>query len=454
MSFTSGERAYVLGLLVAGGELTPSKFLIRFPFDQWGVDPKRQNLISTHILTRMRSTFHTAYGLNIDFSLGAKNRWTISPLGDPDIVATALGRIRKDLQQLGLPDTGVLLESADLVKAQVELTEAAAIRFLAAICDVRASLTPSNRNRKDTTPIVSIEVPARTKNFSFVIQLCKWVTSLGSVTDQILFNHPSLQSANDPDYSSWRKGFKIRIRAGSFVDNLSFAISAKSFDAKSLANAQDAGKQEPCCTRKINVGHRSIHTDLGSTDLPESIRGQVFLHFHHLCAALGCPNAPLDEVKRAVDSYRELVSVFPICSKGAVQEMKSKFHQISAKVSDGSGFREEKLTLVSIVNRFADCGYVELKNGLAYLVAEEIKGKRHRGNAPEIVQQNADSVLVLTTIEGERMVDCSPIMISNSGNDRAIVVSSPSGKTNQRLLGTTVSVTGINIRVNSAETYQ
>jgi hypothetical protein len=454
MSFASGERAYVLGLLVAGGELTPTKFLIRFPFDQWGTDPKRQNLIATHILTRMRSTFHTAYGVNIDFSLGAKNRWTISPLGDSQSINKALGQIRKDLQQLGLPDIGVLLESADLVKAQDELTEAAAIRFLAAICDVRASLTASHRNRKNTTPIVSIEVPARTKNFSFVIQLCKWVTSLGSVTDQVLFNHPSLQSANDPEYSSWRKGFKIRIRAGSFVQKLSFAISAKSFDAKLLANAQNASKQEPCCSRKIDVGHRSIHTDINSTDLPESIRGQVFLHFHHLCAALGCPNAPIDEVKRAVGSYREFVSVFPICSKGSVQEIESKFHDIAATVSAGSGVHEEKITLASVVDRFTDCGYVELKNGLSFLVAENIKGKRHRGKAAEIIQQNADSALVLTTIKGEKFGDCSPIMISNPGNDRAIVVSSPSGKTNQRLLGSTVSVTGINIRVNTSETFR
>ena len=173
MKFSDGEKAYVLGLLVAGGEFSDSQFSILFPFDQWATDPRRQNEISTHILTKMRQTFKNAYGVDIEFSLGAKNYWTLTPIGSMEKIAQGISAIRNDLTNLGLPDQGIILESVDLSKVRSELSDAAGIRFIAGICDVRASLTASHRNRVHTTPIVSIEVPARTKSkFNKKIFLC------------------------------------------------------------------------------------------------------------------------------------------------------------------------------------------------------------------------------------------------------------------------------------------
>ena len=446
MEILDGEKSYVLGLLVAGGEVSTSRFSILFPFDQWAVDPASQNEISTHILTKMRRTFKNSYGLDIDFSLGAKNKWTISPIGESALIQRGVDEIRSDLQLLRLPDLGSILDFADLSFAKETLSTTSAVRFLAGICDVRASLTKSHRNRVATTPIVSVEVPARTKNFTFVVQLCGWMTSIGGVTDQVLYNHPSIQSADNPDYMEWKKGFKIRIRASSFTKKLSFAISAKSFDAQDLASIEDSSVQEPCCSRKVKAGIRSIHSDINSKDLPESIRGQVFLHYHHICAVLGCPYAPIAEVQSMVNRYKEYISVFPICSKGDSNLIRSKYELLCGTHFQNSTVTSRTYSVKSLIGKLDDLGYVELRNGIAFLVATKIKGNRYLGNQALILEDSIDDLLELSQVNAQILGENAPIMISNLTNNRSIIVSSLNSSANARLIDSVVSVSGLEIK--------
>ncbi len=450
MKFSDGEKAYILGLLVAGGEFSDSKFSILFPFDQWATDPRRQNEISTHILTKMRQTFKNAYGVDIEFSLGAKNKWTLTPIGSMKKIALGVSAIRNDLTKLGLPDQGIILESVDLSKVRNELSDAAGIRFIAGICDVRASLTESHRHRVDTTPIVSIEVPARTKNFAFIVQLCSWMTSVGVATDQILYNHPSLQSADDPYYASWKKGFKIRIRADSFVKKLSFAISTKGFDAQRLALSADVAKQEPCISRKVKAGHRSIHSELSSKDLPESVRGQVFLHYHHICAALGCPFAPVGEIQSMVNEYEQFVSVFPLLCKGGIKSTKQIYDKLVKDFFSIGIISKYKMNAELVIEKFSDSAYIELKNGLAFLLAPELKGKRPLGSQSSNLEFASEEVLDIVQIDSQIFGKNAPVFISNKNNNRAIIISSIQGQANIDALKSVVTVQGISIRVKKS----
>lgn len=81
--------------------------------------------------------------------------------------------------------------------------------FLSGIFDTRASLTLSHRRFNDDAPVVSVEIAAVRRTFKFVVQLCSWLTDLGSITDQILYNHPNQHSGSDPNYTGWKKGFKL-----------------------------------------------------------------------------------------------------------------------------------------------------------------------------------------------------------------------------------------------------
>src|SRR5690606_38076882 len=141
-----------------------------------------------------------------------------------------ISSLKDDLEYLGLPIGGFLLSSADLSTAKSKLTGVNTASFLSGIFDTRASLTLTHRRFTDDAPLVSIEIPGCTRNFTLFVQLCSWLTDLGSITDQILYNPPNQLSASDPYYKNWKKGFKIRFLVRSFLAQYSFALQAKSID--------------------------------------------------------------------------------------------------------------------------------------------------------------------------------------------------------------------------------
>ena len=136
----------------------------------------------------------------------------------------------------------------------------------------------SHRRFSDDAPVVSIEIPGSTKNFAFVVQLCSWLTDLGSTTDQILYNHPNQHSASDPDYKGWKKGFKIRFLVRSFLAQHSFALQSKSFDITKIEKSQKREEQIPCLLRKLrNPSPVTVHSEQNSNDLPDVVRKLLYL---------------------------------------------------------------------------------------------------------------------------------------------------------------------------------
>jgi hypothetical protein len=435
--FTS-EQAYVLGLLTSGGTIANGTFTIVMPFDKWGADPSTAAAISRDLLTKIRSLFSTAYKVDINYSLGNKNRWVLSPIGNPNIQ-----EILDDLGLLGLPFTGQLLNTADLVLAKQQLRGMRAEHFITGIFDARASLTESHRRFNDDSPVVSIEIPGSTMNFKFVVQLCAWLTDLGSVTDQILFNHPCQHATSDPTYSGWKKGFKIRFLAKSFLAKHSFAIKAKATDAITLASRQQSDEQSACNVRHISANTAAIHDDIKSTDLPTEVRGKLFLHYHHICAAMGCPHAPMSEVQRIMSQASTHVSVYPRLSKGGFSEMRKVHSTLAAASFPASAIIKSSLACENIIrNHLSD--YNDLNVALAYLLSDQLNGKRHVGSMKPILEGKALVVLEVREISD---VDKAPLFIGNRSLDRGVVVSCPTGFANAAALKSKVKISGIEIRV-------
>ena len=252
------------------------------------------------------------------------NKWLIKPLPGSDI-----SELKADLARLKLPTSGFLLKNVDLTYARENLKGVSIESFLSGIFDARASLTLSHRRFTDSAPVVSIEIPGSTHNFRFVVQLCSWLTDLGSITDQILYNHPNQHSASDPEYRGWKKGFKIRFLVRSFLTKHSFALQSKSIDLTNIEQRQDKTEQTPCLLRKLRKPSPvTIHTDQNSIELPEEVRNKVFLHYLHFCSVLGCPHAPLAEVNKIVRQKEKLVNFFPRLSKGNSKELLEKIESI------------------------------------------------------------------------------------------------------------------------------
>ena len=222
------EKAYLLGLLVGGGEISDNTFIINLPFDKWGMNPKNMSVIATDILTKVCDRFRNCYNFAVHYEIYPKH-WVIKPVGVID-----LQLLTSDLAEFGLPTQNKLINNVDLSVIKDKLNSIQVEHFLSGIFDTRASLAESHRRFTGDAPIVSIEIPGSSENFVFVVQLCSWLTSLGTITDQILYNHPCQHSPSDSDYTGWKKGFKIRFLAKSFLTTNSFAMQAKSFDAAKL----------------------------------------------------------------------------------------------------------------------------------------------------------------------------------------------------------------------------
>ncbi len=434
-------KAYIIGLLVGGGRVDENTFVIDLPFKKWGMEPKRMHIIATDILTKICHYFNSSYNFNVTYEIG-NGKWLIIPINNSDISS-----LKKDLEYLGLPLGGFLLSSADLSTAKCKLEGVNTASFLSGIFDTRASLTLSHRRFTDTAPVVSVEIPGSTRNFKLVVQLCPWLTDLGSITDQILYNHPNQHSASDPDYKGWKKGFKIRFLVRSFLTQYSFALQAKSIDVGKIERHQTKEEQIPCLLRKLRTPSPvSVHTDQNSEDLPTEVRSKLFFHYHHICAEMGCPHAPVEEIKKLVNDKNQYINFFSILSKGTSQVLFNKLKDLQAMYFPDLKISTHKFIVLTLIESKQFKNFAGIGQGIAYLFAETLKGKRHIGSMKSIINGHTNEVLTIKTI-GDTFD--GPLLIINQINDRAFICSSVSNSFNQQLIQSKIEVENLTVNLVS-----
>ncbi len=432
-------KAYLLGLLVGSGRVDDKTFILDLPFKKWGAEPKRMGVIATDILTKIQSYFHSTYNFNITYEIG-NSRWLIMPIENADI-----SQLKSDLEYLGLPKSGFLLNNADLIIAKSKLNGINVESFLSGIFDTRASLTKSHRRFTDSAPVVSLEIPGSTENFNFIVQLSDWLLEMGANIDQILFNHPNQQSASDPYYKSWKKGFKIRFLARSFLAKYSFALQAKSIDAKQLEKNQKIEEQNPWLSREISMPSPvSVHSEQNSMDLPIEVRNKLFFHYLHFCAVLGSKFAPIDEIKRLIHNKEKLINFFPRLSKGDLLGLKTRFKELQSVYFPDLPIKKQILTVKDLITQKDFQGFSDLEQGLAYLFSKELNGKRHKGSKDLIIRQSFLESLLIFTI-GDTFD--SPLLILNEKNKRAFITSAVSNSLNQQLIKENIIVDGLIIKI-------
>ncbi len=439
MSNINHIKAYIIGLLVGGGKIDKDVFVIDLPFKKWGMEPNRMNIIATDILTKICHYFNSTYSFNVTYEIGI-NKWLIIPMPNANI-----DELKNDLNFLRLPTSGFLLAKADLTFAKNELKGVSVESFLSGIFDARASLTHSHRRFTEDAPVVSIEIPGSTKNFKLVVQLCSWLTDLGSTTDQILYNHPNQHAASDPEYKSWKKGFKIRFLVRSFLAQHSFALQSKSVDIIMIEKHQKREEQIPCYLRKLRKPSPiTVHSDQNSGDLPIEVRNKIFFHYHHFCAVIGCPHAPKDEIKKIISQKESFISFYPRLSKGLKDKLlvwlklikETDFPEIEIFKKDSivkNILKDEKLQDFSGIHQ-----------GIAYLFANSLKGKRHTGNMGEILNSCLNSSIEIVSIGNDFE---SPLVFINNSNQRAFICSSIKSKLNQSLIERKIEVNNLTISI-------
>lgn len=430
------NKSYILGLFIGGGKISKDDFLIELPYKKWGMDPKKMNIIAADILRRIAKLFKNEYFIDISYELG-NSKWFLKP-----VTTASLEKLKKDLNFLGFPTKGFLLKEASLTIAKEKLKGINAESFLSGIFDSRASITLSHRRFNDDAPVVSIEIPGSTNNFKFVVQLCSWLTDMGSVTDQILYNHPNQHAAANPNYSGWKKGFKIRFLIKSFLAKHSFALQAKSIDAITIEKNQRKEEQTACLLRKINSPSPvSIHTDINSDSLPPQVKNKLFFHYFHFCAALGCKHAPYEEVEKLVNQYNKYIAFFPRLIKGTIEEVERYFEQINSDYFGNAVTIKQSIKISNLIKgKYKD--YYSLQQLIAFLFSKELNGKRHVGSMKDIVKRNLENDIIIYSFKDKIY---EPILLLNPSNNRAGIISHPKSKKNQDLVKNNIQVKGLDV---------
>jgi len=329
--------------------------------------------------------------------------------------------------------------------AKKELKGVSIESFLSGIFDARASLTLSHRRFTGDAPVVSIEIPGSTKNFKFVVQLCSWLTDLGSTTDQILYNHPNQHAASDPEYRGWKKGFKIRFLVRTFLAQHSFALQSKSIDITKIENHQKRKEQIPCFLRKLKKPSPvTVHSDQNSSDLPTEVRNKIFFHYLHFCAVMGCPHAPVEEIKKIVSKKESFISFYPRLTKGKKEYLLKQIEIIKENDFPKIDIVKNVRIVKSILKDEKLEDYIGIDVGIAYLFAHSLKGKRHIGNMNEILNSCLESDIEIISIGNDYE---NPLVFINNNNHRAFICSSIKSKFNQSLIKRKIEVNNLTISI-------
>jgi len=384
------DKAYLLGLIIGGGTFGNAEdvFSIKLPFKKWGSyldNPQRAGQISRDIMSVVSPMFRNTYGLIVSFE-ASKNVWTILCDGDTSALKT-------DLQNYGIPCDGEVRANADISKICTELVDDnLKRRFIAGLADSIGSMAKSQRRFTPENQILSLEIKGY--NFKFVCDLCRLLHSINCIPDQVNWNHPNIHCTNNPYYSTWNKGFKLRILLDQYAQFGAFAFRTKAESSNENRSLQQQTHSAlPCPEQRMNVTPSCIHPAENDALLPEPIRGGHYIHYRHFCAVLGCEHAPYDKILDEFSRLGKLVIPFPIQCRDSISQIESiiandpllakrYYSDMSINVSSLLGqFQSDRNAL--LYGSTPENGYPirEVLQAVAYIIADhnELFGKRPKG---------------------------------------------------------------------------
>lgn len=390
------DKAYLLGLIIGGGTFgnTEDVFSIRLPFKKWGSyleNPKRAQKISADIMKVVSPIFRTTYGLAVSFEASEKN-WRILCEGDTSA-------LKDDLLEYGISPVGEVKADADISKICRDLVDDnLKRRFIAGLADSTASMEKSHRRFTDNSQILSFEIKGH--NYRFVCDLCRLLHSINCIPDQVAWNHPNVHAAHDPYYSTWNKGFKLRILLDQYAKFGAFAFTTKAESSiENLKLQQHKNIATPCLSKSVRATPSCIHPAENDYLLPEEIRGGHYIHYLHFCAVLDCEYAPRDKILAEFPRIGHLINPFPIKHKDELIKIEEIISSDPLmKNRNYTNFDTRVSSILAIYDNnpneliygvSGETGYpinVVLQS-IAYIIADahELRGKRPLGGYHDII---------------------------------------------------------------------
>jgi len=390
------DKAYIIGLIVGGGRIDGDTLQITLPYKKWGsldIQPDRAGGIARDILVRMNPILSATYGMEASYTIAED--WKIRCTNITEALKT-------DLAQLSLPSSGEMRLNANLHGVVPALkSDEHKKRFMAGLVDTVGSLAASHRRFTDEFQIISFEFKG--PNFDLVAGVADILYSLDCAPDQILWNHPNQHSGTDRYYTSWKKGFKVRVSLADYMFKGTFVFESKQISAsenkkkhKAAAGSKDQKIREP--------GRVSLHKDQHSEWLPKNVRGRLFFHNLHFNCVLGMDGGTDSGVEELLSQPEKYFCPFTCLTKGTRQEIDDIF--ASEKYLKQSTYRIVKVKVRNILER-VDSGHSffygnsdydgfpsnHIAQGIAYVIAAEqgkTNGKRVKGNYRDLLNENSE----------------------------------------------------------------
>ncbi len=424
------DKAYLLGLIIGGGVFGNAEdvFSIRLPYKKWGSyleNPQRAGKIASDILKKVGQMFRAIYNLSVQYETTPGGTWTILCEGDTDLV-------KQDLAHYGIICQGELRGNVDISPVIADLVDSnLKRRFIAGLADTIGSMAKSQRRFTDEHQIISFEIKGY--NFKFVCDLCHLLYSINCIPDQINWNHPNIHCTNDPYYSQWNKGFKLRILLDQYAKFGAFAFRTKAETSNENRKLQkQSHSAEKCEVRDMHFTPSTIHPAENDKRLPDDIRGGHYIHFRHFCAVMGCEHAPYCKIKEQFSNIGCLINPFPILHKDSSRAIetiimndplleKRDYDLLTVSIKNLLDmYHQDKVSLV--YGTSPDSGYplAEILQAIAYVIADEseLSGKRPKGYM-QIIERHLNNDPDLT-IDIKRPDLLTPLVIV--GNERAALV--------------------------------
>lgn len=424
------DKAYLLGLIIGGGIFGEAEdvFRIRLPYKKWGSyieNPQRAGQIAGDILNKVGQMFRAVYGITIQYEATPGGVWTILCEGDTT-------EIKADLLNYGITPEGEIRTNADISNIVPDLVDDnLKRRFIAGLADTIGSMAKSQRRFSDEHQILSFEIKGY--NFKAVCNLCRLLYSVNCIPDQVNWNHPNIHCPQDPYYSTWSKGFKLRILLDQYAQFGAFAFRTKvEASNENRRLQQQTHTAERCESREILVTPSTVHPAENDPCLPEVIRGGHYIHFRHFCAVLGCEHAPYDKICSYFEQLGKLVNPFPILCRDsysriehliqsdtlmAQREYTSEFVSVAALLEL---YRGDKAALLYGWSENSGYPIAEVLKAIAYVIAsqDELYGKRPKGYI-RVIERHISNNPALC-IEVKRPDLLTPLVIV--GNERGALI--------------------------------
>ncbi|MEM2145993.1 MAG: hypothetical protein QW279_11575 [Candidatus Jordarchaeaceae archaeon] len=292
--------AYFLGLLIGGGTITDDKISIEFPYKDWAhedfrISPEWFNDSVNKIIPLIKNLLNSNGTPRCVTDHTPRYYIDISPI--PQLLYEVL----KEYQ---IPHFGQLRRKASIKRIIERMDTDCQKKFISGLADVIGSCRSTHRHRTLESTMISFEIIGN--NWNLPYELCQTLHNLEVPVDQILWNHPNMHAGKNPD-AYWKKGHKVRVRAGDF-EKIGYGLECKRIGLKKLLELEEEkrgyiSKGKLCPNRHYRINRvKVVHSDEESSELPEKVR-KHFVHYTQICFALGCPHAPKSWLEQEIPRY-------------------------------------------------------------------------------------------------------------------------------------------------------